>query len=188
MRALIITALALLLLDGGTVFAQDRNGGAPKGHPNPSVGQDVQKGFQQFEKNIGVTPGTGSFNQPTPVDDFVKKIEALKLSDFQYALALANSAGNQITVPCWQAWVDLLSKQQAPLKDANGQPLTEPDPHVIVDLEIASEWLQELQPNSAISRGCAPLAQAAQKDIGNLIGAVLAGGATGLLKFPFALP
>jgi hypothetical protein len=122
------------------------------------------------------------------LEQLQQKLAALSLDDFKYALALSISTKNTVTQPCWQAWVDLISQQQAPLKDAAGNALTEPTPHIFTDVEKLAELVNELQPNSPISTGCAPMAMAAQKDIGNLIGAVVSGGALGLVKLPFAIP
>ena len=69
-------------------------------------------------------------------------------------------------------------------KSPTPTPLTLPDPHLIVIMERTRELIQQLQPNSTISLGCAPLQAAAQKDLSTLVGTVLSGGALGLLKLP----
>jgi len=116
------------------------------------------------------------------------QIAKLSLADFKAAQALAAASSNTITKSCWDAWVTLLESQQKPLLGTDGKPLVIPDPHLITDVEKLSELVQQLQPNSTISVGCSPMAQAVQKDIATLIGAVLSGGALGLVKLPFALP
>jgi hypothetical protein len=137
-------------------------------------------------------PQCNTGSAATPAGDQLQqlqtKIAALSLDDFKYALALSVSTNNTVTQPCWAAWVTLISQQQAPMKDAQGNVLTEPNPHIFTDVEKLAELINQLQPNSPISTGCAPMAQAAQKDIGNLIGAVISGGALGLVKLPFAIP
>jgi hypothetical protein len=120
--------------------------------------------------------------------DLVDKLQKLSLPDFQYALALAKATNNVVSVPCWQAWVDLLTAQQTGVKDAAGQPMTVPDPHVITDVERLSELLANLRPDSPISTSCAALAGAAGKDAANLIGGIMSGGALGLFKLPIPIP
>jgi hypothetical protein len=124
----------------------------------------------------------------SPLDALAAKIRKLSLDDFKYAAALAHATGNTVTAPCWDVWVKLLTAQQQPLKGPDGQPLQEPDPHLATDVERLSEMIHQLLPNSELSVACAPMASAAQKDAGTLIGAVLNGGALGLFKLPFAIP
>jgi hypothetical protein len=122
------------------------------------------------------------------LDDLAAKIRKLSLDDFKYAAALAHATSNNVTAPCWDVWVKLLTAQQQPLNGADGTPLKEPDPHLATDIERLSEMIHQLLPNSELSVACAPMASAAQKDAGTLIGAVLNGGALGLFKLPFAIP
>jgi hypothetical protein len=127
-------------------------------------------------------------SQADPLDALAAKIKKLSLDDFKYAAALAHATGNNVTAPCWDVWVKLLTAQQQPLDGPDGQPLKAPDPHLATDIELLSEIIRQLQPNSELSVACAPMASAAQKDAGTLIGAVLSGGALGLFKVPFAIP
>jgi hypothetical protein len=128
-------------------------------------------------------------------DDVLAKL----LADFTYASARAHATNNTITMPCWDAWVKLLTAQQQPLCGplapgataptpnacpAGQAPLSRPDPHVITTAELASELINELQPNSDLSIACAPTLQASQRNIATLVGAVLSGGALGLFKLP----
>ena len=116
--------------------------------------------------------------------DLVGKLGKLSLPDFQFALSLATATKNVVSIPCWQAWVDLLTAQQKPLTDANGQPVVEPNPHLVTDIERISELLANLRPDSPISTSCAALAGAAGKDVSALIGGILSGGALGMFKLP----
>jgi hypothetical protein len=127
-------------------------------------------------------------NPSNALDELAAKIRKLSLDDFKYAAALAHATGNTVTAPCWDVWVKLLTAQQQPLKGPDGQALQEPDPHLATDVERLSEMIHQLLPNSELSVACAPMASAAQKDAGTLIGAVLSGGALGLFKLPFAIP
>lgn len=112
----------------------------------------------------------------------IEKLANLSLPDFQYAAALADASGNKITAPCWHAWVDLISKQQQQLKGPDGQPMTQPDPHLFTDVEKFSELVQSLQQGGPIQVGCAALADAARKSVAQLISTILTGGGlTGLI-------
>ena len=161
-------ALAALLVAGADAFAQAKK-------PTPDPIKDL---FPQPQQHA----------PQNPLDELAAKIAKLSLADFQYAAALAHATGNTVTMTCWDEWVKLISAQQSPLKDAQGNPLEEPPIHLATDIERLSEMIRQMQPNSELSVACAPMAQAAQKDVGVLIGAVLSGGAMGLFKLPFALP
>jgi hypothetical protein len=146
------------------------------GNPLRDIGTAVTQGNQK------------SAGQANPLDDLAAKIKKLSLDDFKYAAALAHATGNSVTAPCWDVWVKLLTAQQQPLDGPDGQPLKAPDPHLATDIELLSEIIRQLQPNSELSVGCAPMGSAAQKDAATLIGAVLSGGALGMFKLPFAIP
>jgi hypothetical protein len=113
-------------------------------------------------------------------DDLLKKI----LADVTYAQALAKASNNTVTQPCWDTWVKVVTAQTQPVVDGKGTALTLPDPHVFVAAERASEFINQLQPNSDLSIACAATLQASSRSIGQLIGAVLSGGALGLFKLP----
>ena len=168
---LLAFALGALLFVGGNAFAQ-RN--RDEARPAPAIQLPIPIPPKQPETN--------------PLDELARKIAALSLDDFKYAAALAHATNNTVTQACWDEWVKLISAQQSPLKDAQGNPLTEPDVHLASDVERLSEMIRQMQPNSELSVACAPMAQAAQKDVGVLIGAILSGGAMGLFKLPFAIP
>jgi len=137
----------------------------------------------------GCRNADGSINQKssgqgnpfdTLSDDVLRKI----LADVTYAKALAKAAGNDVTAPCWTAWVDLVTSQTAPLKDDAGNALTMPDPHFFVAAERASEFINQTQPNSKLYIGCSAALNQSRMAIGQLIAAVLSGGALGLFKLP----
>jgi hypothetical protein len=111
-------------------------------------------------------------------DDVLKKI----LADVTYAKALAKASGNDVTLPCWSAWVDLVTSQTQVLKDDAGNVLAKPDPAFFVAAERASEFINQIQPNSKLYLGCSPALNQSRMAIGQLISAVLSGGALGLFK------
>ncbi len=128
-----------------------------------------------------INPAGGPAN---PLANLTDEVLAKLLADFTYAAARAHATNNTVTAPCWDTWVKLLTAQSQPLSDGKGTALTKPDPHAITDAELASELINQLQPNSDLSIACAPTLQASQRNISTLVGAVLSGGALGLFKLP----
>jgi hypothetical protein len=170
-RSIAIAAMVLAL--AGPVAAQTRQAPRLTGDPVKDIGNAIHQGQQQ---------AASATNENTA--DLVGKLNKLALPDFEYALAMAKATNNVVSAPCWQAWVDMLKAQQKPLQDANGQALTEPDPHLITNIERISELLAALRPDSTLSTSCAALAGAANRDVATLIGGILSGGALGLFKVP----
>jgi hypothetical protein len=137
----------------------------------------------------GCRNADGSINrkssaQGNPFDNLTDDVLRKILADVTYAKALAKAAGNDVTLPCWGAWVDLVTSQTAPLKDDAGNVLTQPDPHFFVAAERASEFINQIQPNSKLYIGCSASLNQSRMAIGQLISAVLSGGALGLFKLP----
>lgn len=109
----------------------------------------------------------------------------VNLKQLQYAKAQAKAAGNSVTLPCWSAWVDLISKAQQPLKDDTGADMPKPDPNLFGDIESASELLQSLQVGGAIQVGCGAMLDASKKSVMQMITSVVSGnGLVGLLPIP----
>jgi hypothetical protein len=194
------------MIGGGYLTVLSQTGAAP--NPPKAVIAALAIGLSVLAMGWN-SPAEAQSNRPTvqapkftgnPIKDFapenlnrdttdlVGKLGKLSLPDFQYALGMATATNNVVSKPCWQAWVDLLTAQQKPLVDAAGQPLVEPDPHLITDVERLSELLANLRPDSPISTSCAALAGAAGKDASQLIGGILSGGALGLFKLPIPIP
>ena len=184
----LIAALALL---AAPAAAQQQKRVAPSAAPNTEAIIPLPK--PPLCDPLNLIPGCrnpdGSVNQHSSVagnpfdnltDDVLRKI----LADVTYAKALAKSAGNDVTLPCWTAWVDLVTAQTAPLKDDAGNVLTQPDPHFFVAAERASEFINQIQPNSKLYIGCSAALNQSRMAIGQLISAVLSGGALGLFKLP----
>lgn len=170
---LLATGFVLLLAVSASAQAPRRQ---PTGNPIVDIGNAI-KGEQQ--------QSTAAKNEST--EDLVAKLGKLALPDFEFALAMSKATNNVVSTPCWQAWVDLLSAQQKPLLGTDGQPLTEPDPHLATSVEKISELLGALRPDSTLSTGCAALAAAAGKDAATLIQGILSGGALGLFKLPIPI-
>jgi hypothetical protein len=178
-RIAVILALALAT---SPALAQQK--GAPAQAAQPAL-------CNPFSPALGCRWPDGTINQKqdgaaqaNPLANLTDDVMRKLLADFTYAAALADAAGNTVTAPCWHAWVDILTKQQQPLADGKGNPLTKPDAHVVTDAEYLSEFINQLQPNSPLSLACAPALQASQKSIATLVGAVLSGGALNLFKLP----
>ncbi len=131
MRAL-LTAAALVLA-ASSAGAQQRT----------TIPDIAQRNDVNRPGGVSVSPLiSGTIRTP---DELIQRLVSINLADFKYAKARAKAAGNFVTLPCWAAWVDLLEKAQATLKDDAGTDLVKPDPHAFSDLEAASELLQALQ-------------------------------------------
>jgi hypothetical protein len=173
--AFLAVALGALLAPGAAHAQTSRQPAHPlTGDPIKDIGNAINQG----------KPATAA----DPLKNLADKIAKLSLEDFKYASALAHATGNNVTAPCWDAWVTLLTSQQQPLKDASGNAIAEPDPHLITDAERLSEAIQQLQPNSTLSIACAPAATAVQKDAATLISQILGGSALSLFKLPIPIP
>lgn len=164
--------LVALALASSPAYAQTR--------PFKPTG-DLIKDIQTTKQGAQATANEG-------IDDLVSKLDKLALPDFEFALAQAQASKNDVTLPCWQAWVDLIKARQAAALGADGQPLPLPDPHVITAIERISELLSILRPDSKISLACVQIAATAGKDVGTMITGILSGGALGLFKLPIPLP
>ncbi len=168
----ILMAAGLVLLHAAPTSAQTSRP-KPTGNPIVDIGNAIKGGQQQ---------AAAATNESS--EDLVAKLGKLALPDFEFALAMSKATNNVVSTPCWQAWVDLLTAQQKPLLGTDGQPLTEPDPHLATSVEKISELLGALRPDSTLSTGCAALAAAGGKDAATLIQGILSGGALGLFKLP----
>jgi hypothetical protein len=186
MRAIAIVIVALALAASpapaqqkGTAAARTVPGVIP-GTTVPCDPANLIPGCRNADGTVN-RAGSGLSN---PLANLTDDVIAKLLADFTYAAARAHATNNTVTAPCWDTWVKLLTAQSAPLKDAAGNALTKPDPHAVTDAELASELINQLQPNSDLSIACAPTLQASQRNIATLVGAVLSGGALGLFKLP----
>ncbi len=91
-------------------------------------------------------------------------------ADLTAALAVAKAANNTVTTPCWTAIQGFVTQVQA-LPAADQLPKV----HLAVDVEIATDLMLALQPNSPIITGCAALANAQKLAAGNLVTGIVTG-------------
>jgi hypothetical protein len=119
-----------------------------------------------------------------PFENISQDLLAKILADVTYAKALAKASNNTVTLACWSAWVDLVNAQTRPVTDDAGNALAEPNPHVFTAAERASEFVNQLQPNSPLNIGCGAALNQSKIAVSQMIGAVLSGGALGLFKVP----
>jgi hypothetical protein len=98
--------------------------------------------------------------QIAPPKGLWKKIQAANAADLRYAKALADSAGSpgaKQRAACYGAWIVTVEQAQGVgLKDANGNVLTPPEPHVFSSFEQFSEVADALQPTGPLMVACAP--------------------------------
>lgn len=113
------------------------------------------------------------------------KIQGAALVDLQYASAMAGAAGTNgsaVRKTCWDAIIVVNQQSNgAGLKDADGKPLTKPDPHLFTDVETAAEILDNLSPQGKLFTSCAGAAQLAQANVIQFISAAIT-GAAGIAK------
>jgi hypothetical protein len=120
------------------------------------------------------------------IGDIWKKLQAVTLSDLQYANNLAINNQDTVASSCYGALITLIQKSQlANVDPATGQPMPLPSVHLVTDLENVIILYRELQPTSATSVACAPLMNAVKV---NSISALLSGFGTGGLASGLLLP
>jgi hypothetical protein len=107
----------------------------------------------------GAFPKRAALQIATP-DELWRKIRAADAADLQYAKALADSVGSAAArerAACYEALIVIIAQAQgAGLKDANGNALTQPDPHVFSSFEQLAEVAEALQPTGPLMAACAP--------------------------------
>src|SRR5215467_9350541 len=79
----------------------------------------------------GAIPKSGAITTP---EELWKKIRAASAADLKYARALADAVGSpgaKLRSACYGAWIATIEQAQGVgLKDAGGNPLVQPEPHV----------------------------------------------------------
>jgi hypothetical protein len=170
-RALTAAAVLIALASAGVADAQTRT---PQPRPAPPICDP-----------LNLIPGCQpSAEEKDPFANITQDLLNKILADVTYAKALAKASNNQVTLACWSAWVDLVTAQTKPVTDDAGNALSQPDPHFFTTAERASEFINQLQPNSSLNIGCGAALNQSKMAIGQMVGAVLSGGALGLFKVP----
>jgi hypothetical protein len=137
----------------------------------------------------------GAISKPAaPVaspEDLWKKIQAANANDLKYAKALADSVGSpgaKLRSACYGAWIVTIEQAQGVgLKDASGNALTLPDPHVFSSFEQLAEVAETLQPTGPLMAACAP-AWTALKLSAVQFFTMAVSGAVGLSALGIAIP
>lgn len=109
------------------------------------------------------------------------KIVAASDKDLTYASALAGVAGtpaSAVRKQCYDAILKLnLQVNGMNLKDANGNPLPQPDPKLFTGVEQAAETIDNLSPSGPLFTACAGMAQLVKTNVLTLINAIVTGAA-----------
>jgi hypothetical protein len=125
-------------------------------------------------------PNGAATTKPVELDVWQKLVNSA-LPDLEYASAQAAAAGTPaaaVRKQCWDAII--LANRQASganVKDASGNALTKPDPHVFVDVEGLAELLDNLAPNGPLWTACSGAAGLAKTNALTFINSVVAGAA-----------
>lgn len=147
---------------------------------SPVLAQQQKKGLNIFQPRTDATDSVQSATEPGSkgLPDLLKMLDAKVLPDLKYAKALADGAHNDITSACYAAWITIIESRQSAVKDAQGNEIPEPDPHIITDFEKLVELRNALQPTSDFMVKCSPVAQMVKRDMLNWIGLIVGGGAS----------
>ena len=105
----------------------------------------------------GAIPKSGAGTTP---EDLWHKIQAANAADLKYAKALADAVGSpgaKLRSACYGAWIATIEQAQGVgLKDAGGNPLVQPEPHLFSSFEQLAEVAETLQPTGPLMAACAP--------------------------------
>lgn len=130
---------------------------------------------------LGLNKSAGATGNP--LLDIIGAFDTKLEPDLTVALAMATNTKNDLTMKCWAVWLDQIHARQNAMKDAQGNPITMPDPHILTDFERIMEIRAALDPSGPFSQACLPIALRIQMDIQQMLGAVATGGILGLAKF-----
>ena len=115
------------------------------------------------------------------------KLVAASNVDLKYASALAgvaNTPASLVRKQCYDAILELNTQVNGMnLKDANGNPLPQPDPKLFTGVEQAAETIDNLSPSGKLFTSCAGMAQLAKTNVLTLINAIVT-GAVGFAAMP----
>jgi hypothetical protein len=176
----VITALVLLLLLlAPLAMAQNRPGPEPLKLPDP---------LKVAAELGGTIPKHSAIATP---EELWKKIQSASAADLKYARALADSAGSpgaKLRSACYVAWITTIEQAQGVgLKDAGGNPLVQPEPHVFASFEQLAEVAETLQPAGPLMAACAPAWTALRLTAAQFFTMAVT-GAVGLSALGIAIP
>jgi hypothetical protein len=143
-----VLAALILLLAPSLATAQSRLKSDPLKLPDP---------LKIAAELGGAIPKPHAIATP---DELWKKIQSASAADLTYAKALADavaSPGAKLRSACYGAWITTIEQAQGVgLKDAGGNLLTLPDPHLFSSFEQLAEVAETLQPAGPLMAACAP--------------------------------
>jgi hypothetical protein len=178
MRMSACAAALVLLLAPSLAMAQNRPKPAPLKLPDPlKVAAELSGALP---KHAVATP-----------EELWKKIQSASATDLKYAKALADAVGSpgaKLRSTCYGAWITTIEQAQGiGLKDASGNPLTQPEPHVFSSFEQLAEVAETLQPAGPLMAACAP-AWTALRLTATQFFTMAVTGAVGLSALGIAIP
>jgi hypothetical protein len=180
MKRLAPAILALALIGGGTSLAQAQTKAAPKLPAIELNGPCNPLGDTRPQCQVKGSPPLGGEQGETPQQVWSNIIGAAT-ADLTYAKALADNAATpnaKLRSTCYAALIT--ANQQANgvnLKNADGTPMTMPDPALISHAEQAMELIDNLQASSPLVVACAPAANAVQMNVLAFVNTVVTGAA-----------
>lgn len=167
----LIAAFALsFLLAASPAMAQTRL--------KPLTG-DLQKDFQ--DATTPNKPKLITGNAEADMHALWDKLVAASNADLKYASALAgvaNTPASAVRKQCYDAILALNTQVNGMnLKDAQGNPLPQPDPKLFTGVEQAAETIDNLSPSGPLFVACAGMAQLTKTNVLTLINAIVTGAA-----------
>lgn len=165
--------------------------------PKPAVTGDLAADIKTDINNLKGASGTSPLphltgNPKLDLNELWAKLQAVSMTDLQYALALANATktdGAAMRAKLWQAWITLIQQQQgANAVGPDGKPLgPKPDPSAFSTFEQLAQVVDSLQPTSPFMQAATPVANAFKQDVLQLVTMVVSGG-VGLSALGVAIP
>jgi hypothetical protein len=179
MRRSACIAALVLLLASSLAMAQNRPKPGPFNLPDP---------LKVAAELGGAIPKPHAIATP---EELWKKIQSASAADLKYAKALADAVGSpgaKLRSACYGAWITTIEQAQGVgLKDAGGNPLTQPEPHVFSSFEQLAEVAETLQPAGPLMAACAP-AWTALRLTATQFFTMAVTGAVGLSALGIAIP
>ena len=181
MKILLAIAIALSICDMNAALAQ-QPASRPRTEASPATPRPIICDPLNLLPGCHISGQSGATSQPVELYIWDKIVNA-SLPDLQYASALAASAGTPgagVRKQCWDALIAANKIASGTgLKDAGGNALTKPDPHLFADVEQLAEVIDNLAPTGPLFTACAGAAQLAKTNTLTFINAIVT-GASGL--------